>query len=77
MQLARRIMIAGGALAFALFLLMAQVALTMLGVMPSVFAVGLDIPNTAFFLSYLLCVFVFVCGVVAPMPKPSYQLSRR
>jgi hypothetical protein len=60
MFLARRIMIAGGALAFALMVIMLQTALAMLGVTRSFVAVGLDIPNTAFFLTYLLCAFVFL-----------------
>jgi hypothetical protein len=77
MQLARRIMIAGGAAAFALIVVMLQTSLAMLGVARSFVAVGFDIPNTVFFVTYLLCAFAFIWGVVGPLPKPSYMLARR
>lgn len=77
MLIARRVMIAGGAAAFALLALMLQTGLVMLGVLRSVAAVGLDIPNTAFVLAYGLCAFVFLWGIVGPLPRAGYMLSRR
>ena len=68
-MMARRIVIAGSAVAFMVFLCMIQIALAMFGMNHSIVIFGFDIMNTAFFVTYLMCAFVFLWGAVGPLPR--------
>jgi hypothetical protein len=68
-MVARRIIISGGSVAAALIVFLIQGFLAMLGATRSFALFGLDIMNTAFFVTYLVCAFAFIWGAVGPLPQ--------